>query len=91
MRKEEQDIETRSKKLTRSTTRVAKIQERLPGLSAHIPKGDGGLCQCGEVHDGPADVMRAMLSGLTGGRIRITEVTREVGSEKKKRTKKTPN
>lgn len=90
MRKEEAEIATRTKKLTRAVSRVAKIQERLPGLSAHLPSGDDGRCQCGEVHKGPEAVIRAMLGGLIGGgTVTVTEVVRS--PEKKKRQKKTPN
>lgn len=50
--------------LAESRRRLAKVNELLPGLSAHMPAEDGTVCSCGRIHgpDHPLAIIAKLIA-----------------------------
>lgn len=71
---------------------LAKINELVPGLTAHTPATDGNKCACGQDHASPEALIDAVMADL-GERfgVKVTKIERALTPAKKERPKKPTN
>lgn len=97
IRKEQERTERHSKSLDTRRERLAEINRRVPGLSAHEPDAEGKCTHCGEVHSTDTAVTEVLTEALSrhfGAPVQVTEIPDPAAapiSPPAKRGKKNPN
>lgn len=80
-----------TERLAARKQRLAKIEELIPGVTAHAPADDGNKCSCGVDHSsgGILDAVMASLGETLG--LKVTKVETQLTPAKKDRAKKPTN